>query len=135
VPVVFIEQSAGSSSTGPSALSAQNLANSSITAKQLVEYLGEDIDLFEIDSVSEADHVRLQQLKAAGEQWGQSSRIDIQGSGLREWKADPNTAQLVQIACHTSNVIRPSLRLRRRSHRGQRSFQRLRASVLQYRGW
>lgn len=72
-----------------------------------MKYLGEDIDLFDIDSVREADHVRLQQLKAVGESWGPSSRVDIEAPGVTGWKADPKTAQMIQIACHASNAIRP----------------------------
>jgi hypothetical protein len=101
------ESAKGPSATGPSALSAQNSSNSSHTAEQLVAYLGYDIDLFDIDSVKEADHVRLQQLKAVGEQWGEASRIDVEGPGVRGWGADSAAAQLVQIACHAANVIRP----------------------------
>lgn len=94
------------SSTGPSALSAQNSANFFDTAEQLIKYLGEDIDLFDIDSIKEDDHERLIALTRLGEQW-ESSRIDIKAPGVNEWRTDPKTAQLVQIACHASNAIRP----------------------------
>jgi len=94
------------SSTGPSALLSQNLSNISVTAEELVKYLGEDIELFDIESVSEVDHERLQELKALGERW-ESSRIDSRAPGVREWRTDSKTAQLVQIACHASNAIRP----------------------------
>jgi hypothetical protein len=105
--VLSTEKSRDPSSAGPSALSAQNLANSSVTAQQLAEYLGEDIDLSELNSVSEAEHERLRQLKTLGEQWGERSRINVRAPGVREWHAEPDTAQLVQIACHASNAVRP----------------------------
>jgi len=62
----------------------QSLANFSVTAEQLVKYLGENIDLFEIYSVSEADHVQLQQLIALGEQWGNARGSMFRGSGMNE---------------------------------------------------
>jgi hypothetical protein len=97
----------GPSATETSTLSAQNSANFYITAEELIKYLGEDIDLFDIDSVSEADNERLLALKALGEEW-ESSRIDVRGPGVNEWRTDSKTARLVQISCHASNAIRPN---------------------------
>jgi hypothetical protein len=98
------EISRDSSSVGPS---AQTLGNASITAQQLVEYLGDDIDLSELNSISDVEHARLRQLKTLGEQWGEISRINVRAPGVREWHAVPDTAHLVQIACHASNAVRP----------------------------
>ena len=73
----------GPSATGRSAPSAANSANSSVTADELAEYLGGDIDLFSLGSVSEADHERQVQLKRVGEGWS-NSRVDVGREG--EWK-------------------------------------------------
>lgn len=74
----------GPSATGRSAPSAANSANSSATADQLAEYLGDDIDLFSLGSVSEADHERQVQLKRAGERWS-NSRVDVGRAGQWRW--------------------------------------------------
>lgn len=71
-----------------------------------MNFLGEDIDLFDIDSIRQAEHVRLQELKALGEQW-ENLRIDVRSPGVYEWGTDPRRVQLVQIASHASNAIRP----------------------------
>jgi hypothetical protein len=94
------------SQTDYSALSAQTSKDASQTLATLEEYLGENIDLFEADSVSDADHIRLQHLKGLGERWEDDARIDITGPGVKQWRSDPKTAHLVHVACHAANKIR-----------------------------
>jgi len=74
----------GPSATGRSAHLAANSANSYVTADQLAEHLGDDIDLFSLGSVSEADHERQVQLKRVGERWS-NSRVDVGRKGEWRW--------------------------------------------------
>lgn len=76
------EKSAQSSPSGNrSAPWAQNSANSIATAKELVDQLGDDVDLLDLGSVNEPESERLQQLKAVGEKWS-NSRVEVKGE---EW--------------------------------------------------
>lgn len=77
------EKSAQTPSAGDRATaSAQNCANSTATAEDLLDHLGDDIDLFDIGSVNEPESDRLLQLKAVGERWV-NSRAVVKGD---EWR-------------------------------------------------
>ncbi|KAH0545445.1 hypothetical protein FGG08_000446 [Glutinoglossum americanum] len=99
----------GPSASRPSTPSADNSFGASTTGRELLEYLGEDSeDLFEPESLSEADHERLQDLKGLGESW-RNSRVDVRGG---EWRwaslhSPPSVAPFIHLASHASNAIRP----------------------------
>src|SRR5262245_242637 len=77
------EKSAQARSAGDRATaSAQNCANSAATAEELLDHLGDDIDLFDLGSVNEPESERLLQLKAVGERWT-NSRAVVKGG---EWR-------------------------------------------------
>ncbi|KAI9775386.1 MAG: hypothetical protein M1839_001241 [Geoglossum umbratile] len=92
------------STVGRSAPSAENWSKSLVTADELARYLGDDIDLFDVNSVNEPKSERLRQLKAVGEGWT-NSRADVR---VGEWKCSHATAALIHLASHASNAIRPS---------------------------
>jgi hypothetical protein len=68
--------------SGRSAPWAENYSNSSVTADDLIQYLGDDIDLFDVNSVNDDESERLHQLKAVGERWP-NSRVNAVGG---EWR-------------------------------------------------